>query len=475
MKKMKNKVLKMSFIMLNILFIIPSIIYLIQNKTVFGYNIYYNFFITEQISKMLSTSIYLLIFVTIFVIYLKVIKQKEIFKNIKQILIFIVIISFIYMFMLPWTSSDIFYYMGVGELDGVYKQNPYYITMEEFYEQNKENIDDEILEQGANNFWADTTVVYGPIAQLIFKICSTISFKNIDIALLVYKIVNICVHIGSCYLIYKITNRKKLALIYGINPFILLEGIGNVHNDIIIVFFVLLTLYFLIKKKNIYLSIVFLAIATGIKYFTILLLPVIILYHFRNEKKLEKRFFRCIQYGLMFLVIFILEYVIYFKDASVFFAMMVQTERYSKSIYSALMQKNVNLLVYVRSSMCVLFIMYYLKMFIDLITEKDIKIYKIMKKYNIALILFILILTNCQQWYLMWLFATIMWQKSYIINGIIGGSIITEIANSIYMFKTESYLYDTYFIGIIIILFIIAQSEQWGQSLKFILNKRDTP
>ena len=139
------------------------------------------------------------------------------------------------------------------------------------------------------------------------------------------------------------------------------------------------------------------------------------------------------------------------------------------------MQKNVNLLVYVRSSMCVLFIMYYLKMFIDLITEKDIKIYKIMKKYNIALILFILILTNCQQWYLMWLFATIMWQKSYMINGIIGGSIITEIANSIYMFKTESYLYDTYFIGIIIILFIIAQSEQWGQSLKFKLNKRDTP
>ena len=472
MKKMKNKVLKMSFIMLNILFIIPSIIYLIQNKTVFGYNIYYNFFITEQISKMLSTSIYLLIFLTIFVIYLKVIKQKEIFKNIKQILIFIAIISFIYMFMLPWTSSDIFYYMGVGELDGVYHQNPYYITMEEFYEQNKENIDDEILEQGANNYWADTTVVYGPIAQLIFKICSTISFKNIDIALLVYKLVNICVHIGSCYLIYKITNRKKLVLIYGINPFILLEGIANVHNDIIIVFFVLLTLYFLIKKKNIYLSIVFLAIATGIKYFTILLLPVIILYHFRNEKKLGKRFLRCIQYGLMFLVIFILEYVIYFKDVNVFMAMMVQTERYAKSIYSVIIQKSPAYLVYIRASICVLFILYYFKIFIDVLTEKNIKIYKVIKKYNISIILFLLILTNFQQWYLMWLFSTIMWQKPYMIRSIISLSAITEIANSIYMFKAESYLYDTYFVGTIVVLFII---EQWGQSLKFILNKRDTP
>ena len=469
---MKNKILKMSFIILNLLFIIPSLIYLIQNKTIFGYNIYYNFFITEQINKILSTSIYLLIFITIFIIYLLIIKQKEIFKNIKQIILFVVITSFIYMFMLPWTSSDIFYYMGVGELDGVYHQNPYYMTMEDFYEQNKENIDDEILEKGANNYWANTTVVYGPIAQLIFKICSTISFKNIDIALLVYKLVNICVHIGSCYLIYKITNRKKFALIYGINPFILLEGIGNVHNDIIIVFFVLLTLYFLIKKKNIYLSILFLAIATGIKYFTILLLPVIILYHFRNEKKLGKRFLRCIQYGIIFLVIFLLEYIMYFKDLNVLFAMMAQTERYAKSIYSVIIQKSPDYLVYIRASICMLFILYYLKMFIDILTEKNLKIYKIMKKYNISIILFLLILTNFQQWYLIWLFATMMWQKSYMIRGIISISAITEIANSIYMFKAESYLYDTYFVGIIVVLFIIAQ---WGQSLKCKMHKRDTP
>ena len=136
---MKNKVLKISFIILNLLFIIPSLIYLIQNKTILGYNLYYNFFITNQINKILSTSIYLAIFVAIFIIYLMIIKQKEMFKNIKQIMLFIAVIGFIYMFMLPWTSSDIFYYMGVGELDGVYNQNPYYITMEDFYEQNKEN------------------------------------------------------------------------------------------------------------------------------------------------------------------------------------------------------------------------------------------------------------------------------------------------------------------------------------------------
>lgn len=39
--------------------------------------------------------------------------------------------------MLPWTSSDVFYYMGVGELDGVYNQNPYYVTMKDYYTQKR--------------------------------------------------------------------------------------------------------------------------------------------------------------------------------------------------------------------------------------------------------------------------------------------------------------------------------------------------
>ena len=122
--------------------------------------------------------------------------------------------------------------------------------MEQYYNENGDNIDDEILEQGANNLWAPTTVVYGPIAQIIFRMCSAISLKNIDICILVFKTLNLIVHLLNCYLIYKITRKNKFVLIYGLNPFILLEFIANVHNDIIIIFFVLMTLYFLIKKKN---------------------------------------------------------------------------------------------------------------------------------------------------------------------------------------------------------------------------------
>ena len=448
---MKNKIIKIAMIIFAILLLVPSIMYLAKNQTVMGFDTYYNFFIDKSENKIISTSIFLVLFIGIIVIY-GIIVKKNVFKDIKEILIYVLAVSAIFAIMLPWTSSDIFYYMGVGELDSRYHQNPYYVTMKEYHEN---DIDDTVFEQGAKGYWANTTVVYGPMAQLIFKLCTAISFKNVDISLAVFKLLNLVIHLVNCYLIYKLSN-KKFAVLYGLNPFILLEFLANVHNDIIVVFFVLLALYML-KRKKIVPSVIFLAIATGIKYFTILLLPVIIIYHFRKEEKLSIRFLKCFQYGILFAVILVLQYALYFRDFQVLVAMFAQTEKYTKSIHSVLLQNNKGLLKVVKPVLQITFWGYYVKFCIDLITQKDIKLYKTLRKYNTALILFLLILTTFQQWYLVWLFATIMWQKPNMIRNIVGLSLITEIANSIYMFKSEWFIYDIYFVGIIICLFIAWQ------------------
>ena len=467
---MKSKIIKISFVVLSILLIIPSLIYLISNKTIMGFDIYFNFFLNDNINKIISTSAFLVLFILLTIIYF-IIYKMDCFKNIKRILIFITLIGIIFMIMLPWTSSDIFYYMGVGELDARYNQNPYYVTMREYYIQNEENLDDDILLQGATNYWGNTTVVYGPIAQLFFKICSFLSMKNITVALFIFKFINLLIHIINTYLFYKISGKKKFAIMYGLNPFIFIEAIANVHNDIIILFFILLSLYFLLKRKNLLLSIVSLALATGVKYFTVLLLPVLILYHFRTEKRLSIRFLRCIEYGVIFLVIFALEYVLYFNDYQILLAMMVQTSRYQCSIYSVLLQYNKELVSIARAVFIVISFMYYAVMCINLLTEKNIKFYKIIRKYNIALILFLLILTNFHQWYLIWLFATIIWQKPNTIRNIIGLSLCTEIANSAYMFLYESYKFDKYFVGAIIVLFIIWKIITNKESVKNLQSK----
>ena len=465
---MKSKICKTIFILLAIAFIVPSIMYIINNGTILGFSNYYNFFINDGKDKQISSIIYLAIFLTMTSIYLYFVINTKSFDNIKKVLIYTGIVGLFFVFMVPWTSSDIFYYMGVGELDSNYGQNPYYITIRKYCNENMEKVkNDSIMEQGYKNVWSDTTVVYGPIAQIIFSIITRISFKNINLCLLLFKILNLIVHILNCYLIYKITKKIKFVIIYGLNPFVLLEFMGMVHIDIIVVLFILLSIYFILKKKKILLSVVFLAIATGIKYFTILLLPVIILYHYRNEKNIWKRIFKCIQYGLIYAVIFALEYIVYIRDISIFTAMMAQTSRYCKSLYSGIFgfsmlierpafmigktMVNMEIIkVQLRNIAFLIFVITYIKFCIDLLFTKEIKFYKILKKYNITLILFLFSLSNFQQWYLVWLFATLPWQSSKTIKVIIGTAIASEVANSVYMFNIESYKYDLFFALIIL-------------------------
>lgn len=450
---MKNKVLSILYIILSILLIIPSIVYLIGNKSVMDFDIYFNFFLSNNISKLIQTVAFLILFVSLTIVYLLMYKNKP-FKTIKDILVFTILIGIIFMMMLPWTSSDIFYYMGVGELEVRYNQNPYYVTMNDYYLEHESEISDEILEKGAKSYWGDTTVIYGPMSQLIFKICSFLGLKNVTIGLFIFKIANLIIHIINTYLIYKISGRKNFAFLYGLNPFILIEAIGNVHNDIIVVFFILSSLYFLLKRKNLTMSITFLALGTGIKYLTVLLLPIIILYHFRNEKKLYIRFLRCIEYGILFAIIFIAQYILYFKDYNVLIAVMVQNTKLAKSIYSVVSQYNFECYIYLRIIFAILFFTYYIKFCIDMLTEKNIRFYKIIRKYSLSLILFLLLLTSFQPWYLIWSFATIMWQKPNTIRNIVGMGICAEIANSAYMLFYESYKFDIYFVEYVVILLI---------------------
>ena len=305
--------------------------------------------------------------------------------------------------------------------------------------------------------------------------CSLLSMKNITIALFIFKFINLIIHIANSYFMYKISGKKSFAVLYGLNPFILIEAIGNVHNDVIVVFFVLIALYFLLKKKNLLLSIVALALATGVKYFTILLLPILILYYFRKEKRLSIRFLRCIEYGLIFLVIFVSEYIFYFNDYQILLAMMVQTSRYAKSIHGFLMEYSSSLSIQIRRIAIIIFAMYYFILCINLLTEKNIKFYKEIRKYNIALILFLLVLTNFQQWYIMWLFACIIWQKPNTIRNIIGLGLCTEFANTIYMFLYESYKFDKYFVVLSIALFIMWKIMTNKQIIKLEEERKELP
>lgn len=449
---MKEKVIKyindkkvwlIAFITIAILFAIPSILYLIKNGTVQNFEEYFLFCLDNTTDRVNQTILYIILLTLLTICFFGIIKNREkLFKNNKQIYVYIAIISFIFVIVIPFLSSDVFYYLGTGRLDSAYGQNPYYVTIKDFVESedNSKYLEqDSVLAKGYENDWGNTTVVYGPVWTLICKIVAGISFGNIDLGLLVFKLLNLIIHLVNCYIIYKITGKKLWVLLYGLNPYMMIEGIANVHNDIYVVTLILASLYFLLKKKNLIISIIFLALATAIKYFAILLLPFVIIYYFRDKKPRE-RLKNCFLYGMLFVFVVAITYLLYVQDIQVLSGIITQQEKFTKNFYIILMEyfDMPDLVSEVNRILLLSFIIIYFFTCLTLLFKKDIKFREEVKKAEYFLIAFLfLLITNFQPWYIMWLFPLMMWQNKNIAQLIIQISLISQFANSVFLINGE--------------------------------------
>ena len=459
MKNLKNfNILKIAMIVISIFFVMPSVLYIFKNGTVFNFNgnLEFCFLLTNNIDRLYQAIVYFVVLLMYVIFYSLIIKNyKKIFKEEKKVYKFVFIISLIFVLMIPFWSSDVFYYLGIGRLSSKYHQNPYYVDMKSYIDNNEINIqNDTVIQKGYKNYWSETTVVYGAFWTLICSIISFLSFGNLDFGLLIFKIINLMVHIGNCVLLYKISKKKIFSLIYGLNPFVLIEGIGNVHNDIFIILFMLLSIYALIKKKNIIISLLFLALATDIKYFSVLLLPLIVIYYAKDQK-LKKRIICCVLYGGLFFIFAIIPYILYIRDINVFLGLIEQRSRIAKGLYLVITQyfHNLEYLVdFIKTLVLEIFVVIYIFECFTLLFAKKVKFYKGIRKIYLFIIAFLfLIITNFQPWYFMWLIPFIIWQKSDNIRLIIQMQIMTLFANIVFLIYSENYIYGVPFFGILII------------------------
>lgn len=471
----KSKILISLMILISIILCVPSIVYLINNKTVDGFNSYYTYTLenwTDYKTGLISGIIVIGLLLVYSIIYLILIKkQKEIFKNIKQILILIIIISFVFMLVLPYLSSDIFYYIGDSWLAAKYGQNPYYMSVEELQNQ---GINDEILDN--TGYWKNTTSVYGPLWNSIAKLLVSFSFGSVTIALFIFKTASYLIHILNSYLIYKITKSKKYMLLYGLNPLVLIEFLSNVHNDIYLVVFILLALYFLIRKRNIYFTIIFLALSVSIKYSTVLLVPFILIYMFRKYS-IPKRIMFCMVSGLSIITLVIIVYLPYYRDITIFTNMLVQGEKYSQSVPLLLMRNlDSNIFSTISSLLIPIFIILYITTIVTLLLIKRINLNIIMKKFNFNMIIFIfVVLTTFQKWYILWLIPTIIWQNKYMRKFILYLTIVALIPSLQYFITGgDGYMYGvTYSIKMILYSGILVLIDIFTDYIKKIKKQKE--
>ena len=318
------------------------------------------------------------------------------------------------MVMIPTTSSDVYSYIGNGWVDFNYKENPYYTPVQSIIDEYGK---DEMLSKVAR-CWRSEPVVYGAMWSIVCKILTSISFGNITIALFVFKIAFLAVFILCNYLIYKIFKKKFFVALFALNPFILFEFLSNVHNDIFLVFFVLLAIYFLKNKKNIALSVGCIAIATAIKYLSILILPFILIYGLKDEK-IKDKIIKTILYFIEFIVLIVFFYIFYIRDFNVLAGIFVQQNKYGRSLFLGLyylLNGDAKALDLIKTISLIIFALSYISIVIKLFFAKQankITFKKLINTYQVFIVIFTFILiTNFNPWYVVWLFPTIFWLKA---------------------------------------------------------------
>ena len=122
--------------------------------------------------------------------------------------------------------------------------------------------------------------VYPPVNQALFGLAAWLSPESLLGNVIWLRIPIVVCEAGSLWLMVKLLRwlnmHPNLALLYGLNPLVILELTGNLHAEAIMIFFVILAAWLLVAYDRWIASAGALALAIGTKLLPLLLLPLII-------------------------------------------------------------------------------------------------------------------------------------------------------------------------------------------------------
>jgi hypothetical protein len=181
-------------------------------------------------------------------------------------------------------SYDLFNYIFDAKIVTHYNQNPYEHKALDFPT-------DPML---SFMRWTHRTYPYGPLWLGLTIPLSYIGMQYFAPTLLLFKLLAILSYIGSVFLIgrtLRIVKPEYEALgmaFFAFNPLVIIESLVSAHNDIVMLFFALLSIYLLVKKQVISSYVLFL-VSIGIKFATGILLPLFawITYATMRKKKIK--------------------------------------------------------------------------------------------------------------------------------------------------------------------------------------------
>lgn len=207
----------------------------------------------------------------LFLIYLWVIKSSS-----DQQVSFWVVVSLIFravlLFALPQLSDDFYRFIWDGRLWAA-GEHPFAALPQQFLNLNITGIDQELY-QHLNS--KEYFTIYPPVSQYVFWVAVKVSPHSILGSVIVMRVFIFLAELGSLFLMIRLLKdfnlTKRNVLFYALNPLIILELTGNIHFEAIVIFFLVLTGYFLSRKAFIY-SAAGIGIAISTKLVPLIFLP----------------------------------------------------------------------------------------------------------------------------------------------------------------------------------------------------------
>lgn len=179
-----------------------------------------------------------LAFSVLFVVYTRLLlRWREHPLSLAQVWRILVPASLASVVALPATSTDLLYYVALGRIVVLFGSNPYVHPYAEFGDPFVAYLD----------WWDQVTMPYGPTMLAAFIPAGWLSKYSVFLALYFLKLVALAAYYACCWALLRVLRRMGRDPAYGLvlfalNPLVLVDHLGNGHNDGPMILFGLLSL-----------------------------------------------------------------------------------------------------------------------------------------------------------------------------------------------------------------------------------------
>jgi hypothetical protein len=218
-----------------------------------------------------------------------------------------------FLFMAPLDARDIYDNIFHGRILGVYGANPFRDVISMFPH-------DPFFKYP---WWKNSPSAYGPLWETLAGITAWLAGDGIIANILAFKILPGLFHLASIAVVIFYLRRVKPegalsgTLLLGWNPVLLYETWGNGHNDIAMMFWVLLAAV-LISQKQYSLGTLSLVAGTLIKFIPVLLIPAAMLIGYHSLENLKSRFWFIVKTSLAGVFLIMIAYIPFWNGMATF-------------------------------------------------------------------------------------------------------------------------------------------------------------